>query len=423
MKKHAVILLLILSGNLFAQTPNTLTDNDKIYILSEVWSEVKRNFVFYDRIDFDWDSTYVSTLDKISETDGDYEFHRLMQEFVAKLKDGHTNYYMPNNYNKYLRGIPIRTRMIENKVIITQVNNDILRDQGIKVGMEVVKINDLNAQDYASKYVAPYISASTKQDSISRVYDYQLFRGLRDKKIKLDLKTPEGESRELVVDRNMKWKGSRTQNMSFELLENNSGLLKINTFFANDFKEEFDSVFQKALHAKKLIIDIRNNGGGNSGNSYYVLQHLTNKQFINSSWRTRKYMPAFISWKYEEEWHAEGADTIEIKKGEKFENPVVLLTSVRTFSAAEDFSVAFKQMKRGEIIGQPTGGSTGNPIGFQFKDESFVRICTKEDMFANGDKFIGVGIKPDIYIKPTIKDFRNNRDMEIEKALEVLKTK
>jgi C-terminal processing protease CtpA/Prc len=41
------------------------------------------------------------------------------------------------------------------------------------------------------------------------------------------------------------------------------------------------------------------------------------------------------------------------------------MTSARTYSAAEDFAIAFRQLDRGPIIGQTTGGS--------------FRICTKRD--------------------------------------------
>lgn len=41
---------------------------------------------------------------------------------------------------------------------------------------------------------------------------------------------------------------------------------------------------------------------------------------------------------------------------------VVVLTSPRTYSAAEDFASAFDVMRRGLIVGEPTGGSTGQPL-------------------------------------------------------------
>ncbi len=96
---------------------------------------MNRNFVFYDKIDFNWDSLYLKSISRLKETKNDYEVYLLIQEFVASLKGGRTNFYMPREVNKILRGIRMGTRMIENKVIITRLNSDILFEQGIKEGM------------------------------------------------------------------------------------------------------------------------------------------------------------------------------------------------------------------------------------------------------------------------------------------------
>jgi C-terminal processing protease CtpA/Prc len=48
-------------------------------------------------------------------------------------------------------------------------------------------------------------------------------------------------------------------------------------------------------------------------------------------------------------------------------------------------------------------------------------ICTKDDSFASGRVFEGVGIAPDIEVKPTIADIRAGRDPVLEKAVALLK--
>ncbi len=62
-------------------------------------------------------------------------------------------------------------------------------------------------------------------------------------------------------------------------------------------------------------------------------------------------------------------------------------------------------MNRGKIIGQPTGGSTGNPINVTLVDGIIsAGICTKKDIGPDGTEFVGVGIFPDIvYSSITLK--------------------
>ena len=413
---------MLISSNVFSQITNNITETEKIYTLSKVWSEMKRNFVFYDRLDFDWDSLYIHNISRVKTTKNDFEYYLIMKAFVASVKDGHTNFYTPREVFKYSGNLPIQARMIEDKVIITEVKNDSLLKIGIHRGMEIVQINNLEATEYADMFVAPYVSASTQQDLLNRTYNYDLFYGLKDQTVELELKDKKGKIKNYNLSRKLKSKWTKQKTFSFEVIKSNIGVLTIRNFYAEDFIASFDSLFKHIMNVDKLIIDIRKNDGGNSNKAHYVIQHLTNKPFYGSAWRSRKYIPAFISWNYDEEWHTQEAAVKEVLEGDKFTKQVVLLIGVQTFSAAEDFTVAFKQMNRGKIIGQPTGGSTGNPIMFKFKDGSSVRICTKEDFFADGAGFVGLGIEPDIYIKPTIEDFRNNKDTELLKAIEVLNT-
>ena len=105
-----------------------------------------------------------------------------------------------------------------------------------------------------------------------------------------------------------------------------------------------------------------------------------------------------------------------------YTKPVVVLTSPRTFSAAEDFAAAFKTMNRGLIIGESTGGSSGQPLGIRMPGNGTARICTKRDMLGTGDDFVGRGIQPDKVVAPTINDIRKGIDTELQAAIrEVMK--
>ncbi len=49
-----------------------------------------------------------------------------------------------------------------------------------------------------------------------------------------------------------------------------------------------------------------------------------------------------------------------------------------------------------------------------------VRICTKSEAFPDGTDFIGIGIKPDIYVEPFFSLTGEIKDVELEKALELI---
>ena len=94
-----------------------------------------------------------------------------------------------------------------------------------------------------------------------------------------------------------------------------------------------------------------------------------------------------------------------------------LLTGAATFSAAEDFAVAFDSMQRGTLVGQATGGSTGQPLLIKLPGGGSARICTKQDSYPDGRAFVGVGVQPQHIVKQTMEGLRAGRDEVLEAAL------
>jgi len=93
---------------------------------------------------------------------------------------------------------------------------------------------------------------------------------------------------------------------------------------------------------------------------------------------------------------------------------VYILTSKRTFSAAEDFLIYLNYSKNVVRIGQTTGGSSGQPLVFDIPHGFSARICAKADEFPDGTEFINIGIKPQIEVEPSLVE---SEDSELERAL------
>jgi C-terminal processing protease CtpA/Prc len=103
-----------------------------------------------------------------------------------------------------------------------------------------------------------------------------------------------------------------------------------------------------------------------------------------------------------------------------FSGPVIVLIGAETGSAAEDFAVAFDAIRRGTLLGEPTGGSTGQPLVFQLPGGGSARICTKDDTYPDGRAIEGVGVLPQVKVSPTVSDIRQGKDAALDRALEIL---
>ena len=407
-----------------------ISENEKIAGLSKLWSEVKYNFVNFDLVpDVKWDELYIEYIPKVRATKSTHEYYKVLTEMMAKLRDGHSNVYAPNQLNANIYASPLlRTKLIENKVIVTWLYGDEIMSKGIKIGDEVTTIDGIPVKEYAEKYVMPYQSTSTKQDLMNRTYNYRLFSGKNKTSLNLTLVNAKGKTYKAEVQRYYGQERSAffknaapSKPFEFKVLPNNIGYVSLNTFGNNKAAEEFEKNFDVISKTDALIIDVRRNGGGSSSVGWYVLSMLTQKEFQTSKWHTREYKPAFRAWGRPEGKFGNKAGSFSAHKSKYYEKPVVVLTSPATFSAAEDFAVAFDVMDRGLIIGEPTGGSTGQPLFFRLPGGGSARVTSKRDSYPDGKEFVGVGIQPDKLVEPTVKDIRAGRDTVLEAAKAELK--
>jgi C-terminal processing protease CtpA/Prc len=348
---------------------------------------------------------------------------------TAKLKDGHTEVYAPKELQSEMYSRPaISTRLIEDKVLIIKVFDSALRESGIEAGQEILEIDGVPVKQYAEKNVMPYQSASTKQSRDVNTYQLQLLMGSNKNPVELTLKDGNGKifkktlNRLTGADRNKLLAGNLYLPFDYKMLPGNVAYVALNSFNDDRAAQMFEEKFDEIAKSNALVIDVRENGGGNSVVGWKILSFLTDKPSKIWTWYTRQYRPAFRAWEKLQETFGESGGEI-VPNGKKFyANPVVVLTSPRTFSAAEDFMVAYSQMKRGLIIGEPTGGSTGQPLFFTLPGGGSARVCTMRVKFLDGREWIGKGIQPDKLVVPTVADFRNGRDGVLETALNELKT-
>lgn len=400
--------------------PN-ISENEKIAGLSKLWSELKYNFVNFDVTkDVNIDSLYFTYLPKVRLSASTEEYYQLLSAMVAALRDGHTNVYMPPALSDSVYARPlVRTRLIEDKVVVIGVYD---KTPGIKVGQEVLQVNGIPVKDYAARYVIPYQSSSTEQDKMVRGYDYALFAGALHESLKLQLKDITGKVSEQIISRVKPAERSAALEVppfEYRLLPGNVAYVALNTFGNDSAAKAFAARYEEISKAKAVIFDVRNNGGGNTSVGWAILRYFVDQPALVHTSYTRDYKPAYRAWGRNQQpelnrsWFTPG-------KQKPYTGQVIVLTSARTFSAAEDFVAAFKTMKRGLVMGEATGGSSGQPMFVTLPGNGTARICTKRDMLGDETEFVGVGIQPDKVVSPTVSDVRKGVDTELQAAIRLI---
>lgn len=407
-----------------ARNPLEGADEQQLRLLglARLWAGAERNFVFMDKVKLSWDSAYAAAIPQIIQAKDRNECGRIMQRMAALLGDGHT--YVAYSDTTLVYPL-LTTRWVDGHVYLEEVSSQILSAKGLKRGMEIVSIDGEPVLEYGRTHLQPYVSSSTPQWTLHEMFDGKsLLTVPRGTQMALVLK--DGD-KTVSVDYTAERETADTESkepLAFSKLSHGVGYLRINRFWGESFSVTFDKIYKQILETDALIIDVRGNSGGNSGLSQYVLSHLTTDSIVDSQWSSPTYVPAYASWGMPSEPVVQRGRKYAPLEGKTiYDKPVVVLVDRGTFSAAEDFTVMFRGMKRGVIIGEPTGGSTGNGVRFELiPGHSYANICAKHDVAPDGTEFVGVGIQPDVVVKETYQSwFKDKNDAAMSAALEYLR--
>ena len=104
-----------------------------------------------------------------------------------------------------------------------------------------------------------------------------------------------------------------------------------------------------------------------------------------------------------------------------FFGPKVVMENERSTSDAEVFPDGFRTLKLGKVVGVTTYGAVIGTGSFTLMDGSTIRTPGSGLWNVNGTNLENYGVPPDVYVDNTPGDFLQNRDAQIEKAVEVLK--
>ncbi len=396
-----------------------LTVEERIAGLTQFWADARQYFAHFDNAPaLDWNQAYLEFLPRVIAADTTAAYYQVLMQFAPLLRDGHTNIFPPDQLkNRLYARPPIMTALVEDAVLVIAVHDPALA-AGLRVGDEIVAIDGMPVKQYAEQKVAPYVSSSTAQDRALRMYSYQLLTGDAGVPVRLTLRDGTGRQREETIARGSADAPGKREPFAFRMLPGDIAYLSLDHFESDGGVIAFAMHAPQIMRAKGLILDVRGNGGGSTAHGESILQRLTNQPIPRALSFVRG--PSIASTESSRTLTWEPMPAIAPARnqfGKVFAGPVVVLTSEQTFSAAEDFVLAFNALERGTTIGATTAGSTGQPIGIKLPGGGWGRICYKRDLLPDGGKLVGRGLAPDIEAFPTVKSVRAGTDPVLQRAL------
>jgi retinol-binding protein 3 len=172
-------------------------------------------------------------------------------------------------------------------------------------------------------------------------------------------------------------------------LAGNVGYLRFDFFASPSRCGATASAAMNALaDAPALIVDLRQNGGGDPAMVAYVSSYLfEGRTHLNDLWTRRTN-------------HTEEYWTRDVP-GPRFggTKPVYVLTSSRTFSGAEEFTYNLKSLKRATIVGETTGGGAHPVRGERIDDRFMIGVPFARAINPiTKTNWEGTGVAPDVKV-------------------------
>jgi len=233
-----------------------------------------------------------------------------------------------------------------------------------------------------------------------------IVRGKKGTSVKLTvLRSGEQETREISITRDV----IEIKSVKLDFKDNNIAHLRITKFGENTDREFSDATNQIISKGTKgIILDLRNDPGGLLDKAVSIASKILPKGQVVVS----------------EEDSQGNKENLRTTGGDKLGGiPMVVLINEGSASASEILAGALRDNQEMTLIGKKSFGKGSVQELINLPGNSSVKITIAKWLTPKGDYIMEKGITPDVEVDLTADDYINNRDPQLDKAMEVIKEK
>ncbi len=372
---------------------NVMAVNEPVQLYDQVWKIVNDKYVDQSKNSQNWEQKWRNRYRNEIQTDEDA--YVAISTMLASLNDPYTKFLDPkefaeesNSIKGSLKGIGIQIGMKDGKLtVIAPIEDTPAEKAGLMAGDEILEID----------------GKSTKSITVDKAADQ--IRGPEGTQVTLLIKRENQEPKSYTVTRAKIEIKSISQKIPESItLPSEMCYIRLSSFISRNAAEEFRSILEKNYYKKGFIIDLRSNPGGLLSNAIAISDMFLDSGDIVSTVDKRNYK-----------------DVEHATKGIVTRRPVVILINKGSASASEIFSGAMKDNGRAVLVGEKSFGKGLVQEINKLANGSGMNITIQKYLTPNGTDIHKKGISPDVEVKMTEEDIKNKNDVQLKKAIEVLK--
>ena len=377
--------------------------------LFRYWNVVNYFFPYKYLMSENWDQVLNDMIPKFSSAINSRQYHLVIMELTAKLDDGHARFRSP--YAKDFFGnknASFQCKFLDSKAVVTsQYNDSLSKIDDVRIGDVILKIDNKSINDIYQER-KHYFGASNEAARWLYMRNV-IFTGDKDT-LNIQFER-DGLLQHKTIHRyenNLLYNVWQPNKMPLsKIIDNVIGYVNMEALYRSQVKKTMKSLMQ----CRGIIFDLR---GYPNGTYRKILAYLNDESrpFVKFSTPKIDY-PGLYDFKtvYYTGYHSKNY----------FKGKVVILINETTQSHAEFTAMALKSTPNATIIGNNSAGADGDISLVTFPGGIKTYFSGIGVYFPDGRETQRIGLIPDIVCSPTISGIRENKDEQLERAIQFIK--
>lgn len=387
-------------------------DGFRLLSLFRYWNMVQYFFPYRDLIGEDWKLELKKFIPKYVNAKNALEYKLTAFELAASIHDTHAFFDFDADINQFFGNsyLPVKFKFIKNNPVVSgYLNEELAKSNNLKVGDIITKWNNIPITkriDTLSKYVPASNNGTLLRDIAS------VFARTNEPKINIELirngKKINTISLSYPTDKlNFGGKFSFSPPPAYKWISHSIGYVDHGKLKERDLS----AMFEQFKNAKGLIIDLRNYPSDN------LFGSLPNYLLSKPKEYAKTLVPDMC---HPGSFYFEQPSKTGKYSDKNFKGKLILLIDETSQSSSEFHAMAYRTYANCIVVGSNSAGADGNVSDIILPGNLKTRFSGIGIYYPDGKPTQRVGIQPDVIAKPTISDVVNQRDVVLEKAIQLL---
>jgi C-terminal processing protease CtpA/Prc len=380
-------------------------------MLDEIKGVIKKEYYDKSFRGIDIEERFKIAAERIKKLDANWQIFRVIAQVLLDFNDSHTRFFPPS-----------RALRVEYGFTMQMIGSDCYI-------VDVKKGSDAEAKGLREGDVVLKISGYTPTRDNLRTISYLIYQLHPQEKLPLVLRSADDKERETIVDakfrtseeiykERQKRKTDKKQ-MPFKCKEVSPDTIACKLYTFSVPKNQIDKMMKEVGQRKKLILDLRSNGGGYVETEMYLTGYFFDRDVKIGDEVGRKKVKERIA---------------KSLKEKVFRGDLIVLIDSNSASASEVFARVIQIEKRGKIVGDVSAGAVMTSHFYSMSegqgDWTFARwwvfginVTVGDLIMSDGKRLENVGVIPDRAVGPTASALFQRDDPTLAYAASLFGTK